>query len=207
MIEVVLADDHDIVRQGIKRLIDEQEDMRVVAETGDGREVMSAVQDSAGDVLVLDLSLPNKTGVEILEELRREEVPVRTVILSMYPEDHLALNLLHKGAFAYLSKQRKPEELLEAIRRVAGGKRYLTGELAELVVEAGDSPKLPHHRLSAREYQVFILLVQGKAVKMVAAELGVSASTTSNHVAAIKEKLGVSSIADVVRYASRVGLV
>ena len=209
MIRVILADDHAIVRQGVRRLIDEQGDMKVVADVDDGARVVATVRSTPCDVLVLDLSLPHRSGLDILAELHETAPRLAIVVLSMYPEDQLALHLLRSGASAYLNKQRDPTELLAAIRRVAGGGRYLTDALADLALEhpeAGTGGP-PHHTLTARERQVFFLLLEGHGVSEVAAELDLSASTVSNHVAAIKEKLGAGSIAEIVRYASRVGLV
>jgi len=209
VIRVILADDHAIVRHGVRRLIDDQPDMMVVADVDDGARVIETLQATPCDVLVLDLSLPHRSGLDILAELRDSAPRLHVVVLSMYPEDQLALHLLRAGVGAYLNKQRDPAELLTAIRRVAGGGRYVTDALADLALvqpDAGtDGP--PHHALTARERQVFFLLLEGRGVSEVAAELDLSASTVSNHVAAIKEKLGASSIGEIVRYASRVGLV
>lgn len=208
MIRVLLADDHAIVRRGVARLISEQQDMTIVGEVGDGDEVIPAVKSSQCDILILDLSLPNRSGMEIVEEIARQSVQVKIIILSMYSEDQLALNLLHKGASAYLSKQRDPQELIDAIRRVAAGRRYLTETLAEIALESQqESQELPHHRLSGREHQVFLMIIGGNKVAAIAEELHISASTVSSHVAAIKQKLGVASVSEVIRYASRVGLV
>lgn len=209
MIRVILVDDHAIVRHGVRRLLDEQADMRVVAEVDDGAAVVDTVRATECDVLVLDLSLPHRGGLDILAELRETAPRLRVVVLSMYPEDQLALHLLRAGASAYLNKQRDPAELLAAIRRVAAGGRYLTETLADLALvhRDGGGAGPPHHTLTARERQVFFLLIEGHGISEVAAELELSASTVSNHVAAIKEKLGAGSVCEIVRYASRVGLV
>jgi len=159
-------------------------------------------------VLVLDLSLPNRGGADILQDVVGLHPDVRTVILSMYPEDQLSLHLLRLGASAYLNKQRAPEELLKAIRRAAVGRTYVTEGLSDVALETGNNgEQLPHHRLTAREYQVFIQLIGGSAVRKVAVDLGLSGSTVSNHVASIKRKLSADSVAGIVRYAARVGLV
>lgn len=205
MIRVAIADDHAIVRQGIARLVGAEPDLRVVAEVGDGIAAVACVAGGAVDVLVLDLSLPGLDGLEVLRRLREAGHRAAVVVLTMYPEDRLALQVLRAGATAYLSKTRPPEELLAAIRRAAEGYGYLTDTLAALR-RTDASDRLPHQRLTAREYQVFIQLVGGATVSEVAHALEISVSTASNHVAAIREKLGAASIGEILRYAARVGL-
>lgn len=208
MIDVVIADDHAIVRHGIRELIDAQTDMRVVGEAATAQELIDQLLALPRDVLVvLDLSLPDERGLALLGRVLAAAPRTKVVIFSMYPEDQLALHLLREGASAYLDKQRDPDELLTAIRRVGGGGRYVTETLSDLALLAPAGEELPHRQLSAREYQVFMLVLEGKKVGEIAAELELSASTASNHLAAIRGKLGASSIADIVRYASRVGLV
>ncbi len=206
MIRVLLADDHAIMRDGLQRLINDQPDMTVVGALADGRSVVPAAQDPGCDVLILDLSLPDRTGMQVLEQMSIQAPRVNVIILSMYPEDQLSLALIRQGAKAYLNKSRPPEELFAAIRRVATGKRYITDVLSDLAMES-TTDLLPHQRLTSREYQVFIHLIEGLSVNEVANELSVSASTVSNHVSAIRTKLGASSVGDIVRYAARVGLV
>ena len=208
MIRVIIADDHAIVRHGVQRLIEEQADMSVVSELGDGDAVIPKVQSSQCDVLILDLSVPNRSGRELLHQLHREAPDLRIVVLSMYPEDRLALALMQEGAHAYLNKDRDPQELLDAIRRVAEGNSYLTGTLTDLALGGcAGQPMQPHLALTGREHQVFTLLIQDQSVSDIAVELGLSPSTISNHVASIKRKLGAGCIGGIVRYASRVGLV
>lgn len=208
MIRVLLVEDHAIVRRGVRLLIDDQADLEVVGEVSDGAEVMDAVRSTPCDVIVLDWTLPNSSGIELLRELHAAVPRTAIIVLTMHPEDVFALHLLREGASAYLNKQRDPGELLDAIRRVAGGGRYLTSTLSDLALQSpGESQELPHRRLTAREYQVFLLLIQGKTVSDVANELELSPSTVSNHVAAVRNKLGVASLGEIVRYAFRVGLV
>lgn len=209
MIRVLLADDHAIVRTGLARLLDDQSDMRVVGQIDDGAEVVAAVERHHPDVLVLDLSLPNRTGLTVLHDVRSAHPEVRVVVLSMYPEDAFALHVLDAGASAYVNKARDSDELLTAIRRAHRGLTWEPETLTERRIEAGphDHRELPHHALSAREYQVFMLVIEGHKVQDVAVELGCSASTAANHVANIKTKLGVTTLTEIVRYASRLGLV
>jgi DNA-binding NarL/FixJ family response regulator len=206
-IRVVLADDHAIVRHGVKKLIETQPDLEVVGELSDGYNVVEFLEKNPSDVLLLDLSLPRVSGVECLRRIKSRGVPVRVIVLSMYPEDQLALHLLREGASGYLSKDRSPSELLVAIREVAGGGQYLTDTLRALEHEVGTvETVLPHESLTPRESQVFQRLIVGRTVSDIAAELDLNASTVSNHVARIKEKLQAQSVGDILRYAHRVGL-
>jgi len=208
MIRVFIADDHSIVRQGLRRLLEQEEDMRVVGEASDGRAVLLAEGRENWDLLILDLSLPKVGGIEVLRRLRAEKPKLAIVILSMYPEDQYGLRLIQEGASAYLSKEMDASELVRALRVVAGGGTYLSpGITAQMRKGGGDTSRPPHASLSAREHQVFTLLFQGRTVSEIAAELDLSASTVSNHVARIKDKLGVHSIGEVVSYAHRAGLV
>lgn len=211
MIRIFLADDHAIVRHGLRRLIEDQPDMQVLGEASDGRQVLLAEGKDAWDILVLDLSLPRVSGIEVLRRLRTEAPRLRIVILSMYPETQYALRMLREGAAAYLSKSHDPSEMLDALRTVASGKTYVRPALAaEMKLEAGNRSEgdlPPHQNLSAREYQIFTLIFQGRTVTEIAAELDISQSTVSNHVARIREKLGARSIAEIVNYAHRAGLV
>lgn len=207
MIRVFLADDHPLLLAGLSQLIAASGDMTVVGTASDGRQVLLAA-DSEWDVLVLDLSLPRVSGAEVLHRVRERYPERKVVILSMYHEDQYALRMLRAGATAYLSKDRPPEELLQAIRQVAEGGTYLSGRLATQVVQAPERADQPAHaRLSAREHQVFVLLVNGRAVSEIAAELALSMSTISTYVHHIKDKLAARSIAEIVSYAHRAGLI
>lgn len=207
MIRIFIADDHEIVRQGLRRLIDEQDGMCVVGEAADGRSVLLAEDKETWDLLILDLSLPKVGGVEVLRRLREEHPKLRIVVLSMYPEDQYGLRLIQEGAAAYLSKELSASDVLAALRIVASGGTYLSPAIAaQMRQRSSDAAKPAHASLSAREHQVFTLIFQGQTVTDIAAELNLSASTVSTHVARIKEKLGVRSIGEVVAYAHRAGL-
>lgn len=208
MIRIFLADDHAIVRQGLRRLIEQQADMIVVGEAGDGRAVLLAEGRETWDLLILDLSLPKVNGMEVMQRLRAELPRLRIVVLSMYPEDQYGLRLIQQGAAAYLSKDLDATDLLQALRVVAAGGTYLSPGLTEQIRRSGpEGGRPPHTQLTAREHQVFTLLFQGRTVSEIAAELDLSASTVSNHVAKIKDKLGARSIGEIVSYAHRAGLV
>lgn len=207
MIDVFLADDHDIVRAGLAALVDARADMRVVGQAGTGTATLAGIAVRTVDVLVLDLSLPDTTGIEMIQRVHAFDPDVAIVVLTMYPEDQLALTLIRTGASAYLNKSRSSAEVLDAIARVGSGRRYLTDTLTDLALDpTADKDAPPHARLSAREYQAFMLLIGGRSVSETAAEMRVAASTASSYVAKIKEKLGVESISEILRYAHRVGL-
>lgn len=207
MLRVFLADDHDIVRTGLSALIDARPDMRVVGQAATGADTLARLATLAVDVLVLDLSLPDASGLEMIERVRAANARVEIVVLTMYPEDQLALALMQAGASAYLNKSRPSSEVLEAIARVGRGDRYLTDTLTALANEVGGaSEAMPHARLSAREYQAFMLLIGGKSVSETACAMEISPSTASTYVAKIKDKLGAESVTEIVRYAHRVGL-
>jgi DNA-binding NarL/FixJ family response regulator len=203
MISILLADDHTVVREGIKRLLGGFEDLQVVAEAADGTEVMAGVRRDGFDILVTDLSMPGREGVDLIKQVRREAPRLPIVVLTMHPPEQYAVRVIRAGAGAYLTKDVAPDELAEAIRRVARGGMYLTPRVAELLaVEI--RPRVsgaPHHTLSDREFQVFQMLVEGRTVGEIAERLCVSIKTISTHKTRILEKMGATSVADLVRYA------
>ncbi|MFO0612867.1 MAG: response regulator transcription factor [Polyangiaceae bacterium] len=208
MIRVFLADDHEVVRHGLKRIIDAETDMRVVGEVADGRAlVRRAEEEGEGwDVLILDVSLPRVSGLEALRRVRASRPELAIVVLSMYGEEQYGVQVLRAGAAAYLSKDRSGEELLAAIRKAARGGKYVTDVVADqLLSKGGERP--PHERLTAREYQVFTLVVHGRTVTEIAAELDLTPGTISGHLMKVKETLSASSIADIVSYAHRANLI
>ena len=208
MIRVFLADDHVIVRDGVRRLLAETNDMQLAGETGRGRDVLERAGAEKWDVLVLDLSFADVGGLEVLRRLRSVAPALPIIVLSMYPEAQYAVPVLQLGASAYLSKGRSSEELLDAIRAAARGERYVTGAVADALVLAGTSGEgTPHARLTSREHQVFLLIAEGRAVADIAAELDLTPSTVSSHLAHIREKLGLRTTGEVMQYAYRTGLV
>lgn len=208
MIRVLIADDHAIVLEGLASLIEAQEDMTVVGKARDGHEALKEAMTIDLDCLLLDLSMPMLSGIEVLRRVKGERPELPVVVLSMYPEDHLALHLYAIGANAYLSKERDPNLVLEAIRVAARGETFHTEDMIELQRNSPiDTDMLPHTTLTAREHQVFILLLEGHTSSTIAATLDLSVSTISNHLKHIRAKLGVESVADIVKYAHRVGLV
>lgn len=207
MIRVIVADDHPIVRHGLGRVIDLEPDLKLVAEAADGAELIGLLGQRPCDVLVLDLSLPHLRGLELLAAIKERWPALAVLIFSVQPEDNFSLYLMEAGAAGYLSKDRGIEQVIGAIRCVAAGRPYITDRLAELRHERGSDALAPHQRLSTREHQVFIRMFQGMTVSAIAAELEISASTASNHVSRIREKLGVESNGEILIYAVRAGLI
>jgi DNA-binding NarL/FixJ family response regulator len=208
VIRVFVADDHAIVRDGLRRLFAETPDMELAGDTGRGREVVERVAIERWDALVLDLSLEDLGGLEVLRRVREVAPTLPVIVLSMYSEEQYAPRVLKMGAAAYLSKGRSTSELVEAIRTVVGGKRYLTAAVADALVAAGTGGVgAPHERLSEREHQVFLLIAEGRAPGDIAAALNLSPSTVSSHLVHIREKLGVRNNGEIMQYAYRAGLV
>lgn len=201
MIRIFIADDHAVVRAGLRTMLASTPDLQLVGEATNGREVLEALETLEVDVLLLDLSLPRVSGIEVLRRLVRARPQLRILVLSMYAEEQYATRMLREGAAGYLSKDRPIEEVVAAIRRIVEG---LSLPAAPQSVRMA---KAPHEQLSAREYQVFLLLLQGRVNADIAAELDLVPSTISNHTSRIKQKLGAKSLAEVVSYAHRVGLV
>jgi two-component system, NarL family, invasion response regulator UvrY len=207
MIRVFLADDHAVLRRGLQVMLESTGKITVVGTAADGHEALASEAIDRCDVLILDLSLPRLSGSEVLRRMRQRRPSLPIVVLSMYPEEQHGLQALREGAAAYLSKQRPPEEVIAAILRVAGGGIYLTDTLAEQALLAPrDEHAPPHMRFSPREHQVFLLLLQGRSASEVAAELDLHASTVSNNIRRIKDKLGVNTIGEIVTYAHRQGV-
>lgn len=210
MIRVLLADDHAIVLGGLRRLLAETADITVVGAASDGREALRLALNSAigWDLLVLDLSLPRVGGIEVLRRVREARPDARVLVLSMYPEDQYAVQLLRLGASAYVSKAMPPETLVDAIREVAVRGTWSSAATARRLTDApAGAEALPHRSLSSRELQVFNLIIEGQSVTDIAAQLDLHSSTVSNHLRAIKTKLDAHSVADIVRYAHHTGLI
>ena len=203
MIRLLIADDHPIVREGLKRLVADCPDMQLVGEAVNGTEILGKTESVGVDVLLLDISMPGPGFLETMRRLRVERPGVRVLVLSVHPEDLYAVRALRAGAAGYVTKEHSPEELAEAIRRVYQGRRYVSPSLAErLAVELGpDAEKLPHQRLSDREYQVLCRLGAGNGVSEIASELGVSPKTVSTYRTRVIEKMQLSTNADLIRYA------
>ncbi|MBI4294167.1 MAG: response regulator transcription factor [Betaproteobacteria bacterium] len=209
MIRVLICDDHAIVRQGLKQVIAETSDIRGVAEAGGYPEVMKPLREGGIDLLLLDISLPGKNGIEILKLVKKEFPKLPVLILSMYPEDQYAVRAIRAGAGGYLTKQSAADQLVTAIRRVVTGRKYITPELAEALANTlgRDVSAAPHASLSDREYQTMCLIASGKALSQIADELSLSAKTVSVYRARLLEKMGLANNAEITHYALKHGLV
>ena len=205
MIRVVIADDHQILREGLKQLLLAAGDLDVVGEAGDGNEVLQRIRTIDCDVLLLDMSMPGRSGVELIRQVKSEKPRLRILVLSMHEEHQYAVRAIRAGASGYLTKESAAAQLVAALRKVAGGGAFISAEVAERLAQEAmphaDGP--PHATLSDREFQVFRLLVNGRSVTEIAAQLHLSTKTVSTHKARLMEKLGVDNNADLVHYAVR----
>ena len=209
MIKVLIADDHAVVREGLKRIIADAGDITVAGEVGDGQELLATVAAGEWDVVLMDLAMPGMSGLEVLEDIRRQCPQLPVLVLSMYPEDQYAVRTLRVGAAGYIHKGSPPDELIRAIRTVVSGRRYITAEVAETLAAHVDdvSMKLPHEKLSNREYEVLCLIASGKSVSDIAEQLTLSVKTISTYRSRVLEKLGLRHNAELTRYAMTHGLV
>src|SRR2546421_2963447 len=209
MIKVVVVDDHAVVREGLKRIIAENDGMMVSGEAADGFEAMQVLRKQPCDVVLLDITMPNKSGLDVLKELHAEAPRLPVLVLSMHPEDQYALRVLRAGAAGYVTKESAPAKLVQAIRKVVRGGRYVSPTLAEkLVYDLGtQTDKAPHEILSDREYQVLCMIGSGKTLTQIAEELALSVKTISTYRVRILEKLKMNNNAEMTRYAIKEGLV
>lgn len=203
MINILVADDHPIVRQGLKGILSSERDMAVLGEAQDGREVLRLLGKEEWDVLILDISMPGKDGLELLQDLKRLRPKLPVLILSGHPEEQYAMRVLKAGASGYLTKESALEELVTAIRKVLSGRKYISAALAERLlfeIEA-DGEKPLHESLSGREYQVMCMLASGKTGSEIADELLLSVKTVSTYRTRILAKMGLKNNAELIRYA------
>jgi DNA-binding NarL/FixJ family response regulator len=208
VIRIVLADDHAIVREGLKRIVGEVPDLQVVGEAADGTQVMQRVRELEFDVLVLDLSMPGRSGMELIKLVKAEKPKLRILVLSMHQETQYAVRAIKSGASGYLTKESAPAQLEQAIRKIAGGGAYISAEVAEQLA-LGAMPggeAAPHEALSDREFQVFKLLVAGVSVTDIGNQLHLSVKTVSTHKANLMQKLGLANQSELIRYAIKHGL-
>lgn len=202
-VKVLIADDHPVVRQGLKQLLNSDPEVNVVAEARDGDEAFDVAHQVDWDVAVLDYSMPGRGGVELLSEVKHDYPDRPVLILSIYPEDPHGLRALKAGAAGYISKESAPEELTAAVKKVATGGRYVSSALAEKLASrlTPEQERPPHERLSDREYRVMWLLASGKTLHQIAEEMRLSPSTVSTYRGRILKKLGLHTNVDLVHYA------
>ena len=205
MIRLLIADDHPVVRQGLVQILADDPDLVVAAEVDDGGAVLNALRRDDFDVLVLDIAMPEMSGLEVLAQVKQEHPGLPVIILSVHPEEHYASRVLRLGASGYLTKSGAPHELVEAIRRVAGGGTYISPALAEKLARdlASGDDRRPEETLSRREQDVLQKIAAGMTGKAIASELGVSPKTVSTYRARILKKLGLCTTAELVRHVDR----
>ena len=209
MIKVLVADDHAVVRRGLRQILAETPDILVSGEASTIPEVRKLAAEQRWDVIVLDINMPGGSGIELVAELKRSTPSARVLVLTVYSEDQYAVRSIRAGAAGFLTKESAPERLIEAVRRIAGGGRYVNAELGEALasVVAGEVGGAPHERLTDREFEVFKMLAAGRTVSQVAQELGLSVKTVSTHRTRILKKMEMKTNAELTHYGVKSHLV
>jgi DNA-binding NarL/FixJ family response regulator len=202
MIKIFLADDHILIREGLKRLINIEPDIRVIGESADPVEILRATKEGDYDILILDITLPQKSGLEILKEVKAMNPDAKVLILSMHPEERFAIRSLKAGAYGYLTKESAGDDIILAIKKIASGRRYLSENLAEKLAGGLElaKNKLPHEILSDREFEILRYIAQGKALTEIGEELNISVSTVGTYRSRILDKLKLSNNAELILY-------
>jgi len=209
MIRVILCDDHALIRRGIRDTLSDATDIQVVGEAGDYPELRTLLRSQACDVLVLDINMPGRSGLDVLHVLKDEGSTLKVLVVSMYPEDQYAIRALRAGASGYVNKGGDPQQLVAAVRTVAQGRKFVTPDIAQMLVESLTTPEVanPHEKLSDRELQTLVMIASGKRLSDIAAELTLSPKTVSVYRARVLEKLGLTNNSEMTVYAIRNGLV
>lgn len=209
MIKIIIADDHEIIRKGLIQIVSDEPDITVCGEASDARELMKVLSQGECDVVVLDIKMPGKSGLEALSDLQRTHAHLPVLMLSTYAEDEYAVRVLKAGAMGFLTKQAAPQELISAIRKIHSGKKYVSVTLAEkLALMVGrETHQPPHEYLSQREFEVMCMIAEGKPLKEIAHDLGLSEKTISTYRARILEKMNMSKNIELARYALQHGLI
>ena len=209
MIRIAIIDDHAMVRAGLKQFFADEVDFRVVAEASNGRDALDIVRQGEVDVIVLDISMPDQSGVDALAAIKARAPDLPVLILSGFPEEHYATTLLRQGASGYLNKDCDPQEIIKAIRTVFRGRKYITASMAERLADglSGHGDKLAHDQLSERELQVFLRLAKGETIGHMAESMSLSVKTVSTYRTRVMEKMGLASNSDLTYYALKNGLI
>ena len=204
MINILIADDHSLIREGFKKILFREDDLTVMGEAGNAAEIMDILGKNPCDVIVLDISMPGKTGLDILGDIRIQYPNVKILILSMHSEEHYALRALKGGALGYLTKESAPDELITAIRKIHSGRMYISEAVAEQLaynIGGKKKEKLPHEDLSDREFQVMQMLASGKSIAEISDRLAISNSTVSTYRQRVMEKLNLKNTSELILYA------
>jgi DNA-binding NarL/FixJ family response regulator len=203
MIRIFITDDHSLIREGLKKIINDEKDISIIGEAGNAKDTMSFVLNKNIDILILDLNLPDKSGLDLLKELKSLKPELKILILSMHPEDRFAMRVLRGGASGYITKESVGEELVRAIRKVYNGGKYVSESLAEMLAfeiqGGGDKPI--HEVLSDREFQVLQMIASGKTLAEISETLSLAVTTISTYRARVLEKLNLHSNAELIHYA------
>jgi DNA-binding NarL/FixJ family response regulator len=209
VIKVLIADDHAVVRRGLRDILSATGDILIGGEAATAHDVRRLIREQRWDLVVLDISLPEGNGLELTAEIRRERPETPVLILTVHSEQQYAIRAIKAGAAGFLTKESAPEKLIDAVRKIAGGGRYVSPELAEALASAlaGDVPGHPHERLSDREFEILKLLASGKTVSQVAQDLALSVKTVSTHRTRLLKKMHMKTNAELTHYAVRNGLV
>ena len=203
MINVLIADDHPLVRKGLREILEGEIDLKVVGEAGSAQEVLDAIKKNKPDVLVTDLSMPGTSALNMISDLKQLFSKLPILVLTMHPEERFAVRTLKSGAAGYLTKDTPPDEIIKAVRVVAGGKKFITPSLAEKLATEFDSEfwRQPHERLSNREFQIMRALASGKKAKDIADELAISIHTVNTYKSRIMEKMNMKTVTELTLYA------
>jgi DNA-binding NarL/FixJ family response regulator len=209
MIRVILCDDHALIRRGIRDTLSDAPDIEVVGEAGDYSELRALLRTLTCDVLVLDINMPGRSGLDVLHALKDEGSAMKVLIVSMYPEDQYAIRALRAGAYGYVNKGGDPQQLVLAVRTVSQGRKFVTPDIAQMLVESLTTPEVAHahEKLSDRELQTLVMIASGKRLSDIAGELTLSPKTVSVYRARVLEKLGLANNSELTVYAIRNGLV
>jgi len=209
MTRIILCDDHALIRRGIRDTLAEQPDLQVVGEAGEYGELRALLRNTSAEVLVLDINMPGRSGLDVLHALKEEGSPLKVLVVSMYPEDQYAMRALRAGAYGYVNKGADPAQIVAAVRIVAQGRKYVTPEMAQMLVEnlTAPSTEAAHEKLSDRELQTLVMIASGKRLSDIAEELTLSPKTVSVYRARVLEKLGLSNNSELTVYAIRNGIV
>lgn len=210
MIRVLIVDDHPIIRRGLRDILSESSEFEVIGEAASAAEALAAVRRDTPAIVLMDITMPGRTGLEALADMKAEFPNLPVLMLSIHPEEHYAVRALKAGASGYLTKESAPEELIDAIHKAVAGGKYVTASLAErLAQEVGTpagAPGLPHERLSNREFDVLVALGRGQTVSQIADDMSLSVKTVSTYRTRILEKLNLKTTAEVIKYALEHGL-
>lgn len=209
MIKVLIADDHPVVRMGLKFILENEADISVYHEAQTAREALELIRDTKFDVVLLDISLPDRNGLDVLEQLKREHAGMNVLIISIYPESLYAVRVLKAGASGYMTKDSAPEELVRAVRKVFAGGKYVSPSLAEKLAEnlESNSTQQPDQALSNREFQVLCMIAMGKTIKEISNDLFLSEKTVSTYRARILQKMNMKTNAELINYSIKHDLV